>query len=134
MKTRLAVARSLGRKTATVIIYFGMRHLGFDGTSAGKDVHMAEHDGQLSTLLYQALFHSRVWYLCDRAAKAVDYICDTSCSLTNQSVAAQYALLVSILLVRSTMQGQSDSVVPMFTESSLIRIFYAIVAGSPMLV
>jgi hypothetical protein len=134
MKTRLAVARSLGRKTATVIIYFGMRHLGFNGTSAGKDVHMAEHDGQLSTLLYQALFHSRVWYLCDRAANAWTVYVILPVSLTNRSVTAQYALLVNILIVQSTMQGQSDSVVPMFTVSLLIRIFYAIVAGSLMLV
>ena len=55
-------------------------------------------------------------------------------SLTNRSATAQYALLVNILIVQSAMQGQSDSVVPMFTESLLIRIFYVIVAGSPMLV
>ena len=93
---------------------------------------MAEHDGQLSTLLYQALFHSRVWYLCDHAAKAVDYTCDTSCFSYKSKRDCQYALWANILIVQSTMQGQSDSVVRMFTESLLIRIFYAIVAGSPM--
>ena len=89
MKTRLAVARSLGRKTATVIIYFGMRHLGLNGTSAGKDVHMAEHDGQLSTLLYQALFHSRAWCLCDRAANTWTVYVILPVSLTNRSVTAR---------------------------------------------
>ena len=133
MKTRLAVARSLGRKTATVIIYFGMRHLGFNGTSAGKDVWPNTTDSY--QLYYTKRYFIRVFGICAIVQQILWTIyVILPVSLTNRSVTAQYALLVNILIVQSTMQGQSDSVVPRFTESLLIRIFYAIVAGSPMLV